>query len=1181
MNLSQAQYDAIHITDQNLIVVAGAGSGKTSVLVQRYLHLLDINPDWALNSIVAITFTQKAAAEMRARVRDAIARRTDDPTLDQAARALWRANLNVIDSARIGTIHALCADILRANAAEATIDPDFAVLDEVSANLLIDDVLEDYLRALADKHAPALALFERDDAKNIRDALKATMNASAILPDVSVDSFALWNRIWVRDASDRWTALLEQSLFWQAVNWQPEQGFPDDSDDKLMDVWRACFPLFDILRAGDNIPACVEVLGTLNDVIKLTGGKAGLWGGKETLETAKVQLLLIRETAKTFYDAIGVMPGEIDQRAAVDVGLWHQLIAGAKAAYASAKRALSALDFDDLESGARDLLSTYPHVQARYRREFRHVLVDEFQDTNATQWQIVTALADQTRGGSLFLVGDPKQSIYAFRGADVSVFEATRAAFSATPVGREIVMTTSFRTHRTLVDGFNHLFTAILTREAASVAQLYQVRYDAMDAARELPPDMRPPIELVLYDKSALIEDDGEGFQARRWEAQTLARRVREIVEIECWQIYDRTKGDHRPIRYGDIALLFQAMTHAPLYEEALKDAELPYITVAGRGYYDRQEVWDVLHVLNALYNPSDELSLAGALRSPMFALSDNALFALRLLPPSVDDKPMSLIEALEYAAKTPGLVAPEEQTVIVFAWTCIRDLRRIAGRVTIADLLRAILDSTGYLAILTGLPDGTRRRGNVEKLIDKAETSGKIGLGAFTRYLTDLTDNETREGEAALDAEAAIQLMTVHKSKGLEFPLVVLVDCSYRWRANDQAALIIDPECGLTPKMTLNDGEPEKPYAYRRADTIRKAREDAEKRRLLYVAATRAQDYVLISGAFDFKKDGELSLDGWMRWFNQPFGLQSMTWNDGAETVYPWGSVRLYLPTVHVNTLTPTNDVFEDFEFNQQDDVLVPPLLGVVKIERDAAARSLSVTQIGDLGGAIFGSPDNQRPVYRERWLRGVFYQAPGHIETVSDHHTRATARRIGDMVHQVLRVRQPDDDRGEIKRLIESLAWEQGIVDPLEREQAVTRAADLLAKMRDTDVLAWIRESRQCYRELPFTFKTERRTIFGAMDVLIERADGNWAVIDFKTDTFRGEGIISLATFAEKARRYALQVGVYAAAVNELIGVVPKTYIHYIRYRQTVEIKTDEWQTQLARLEEYIGSLIQDDER
>ena len=298
--------------------------------------------------------------------------------------------------------------------------------------------------------------------------------------------------------------------------------------------------------------------------------------------------------------------------------------------YRADKTERAALDFDDLEALTCDLLQD-DAVRDRYLgAEFRHVLVDEFQDTNAAQWAIIQRLADPAVPGCLFVVGDPKQSIYGFRGADVSVFEQVRGVIAAQGVA--VDLDCSFRSHRALVECQNALFERLLVRNAESPVSEYEVAFGGgMVAQRDAAPCDAPVIELVLIDKKRLTDDE-QDQAARRAEAREIARRLKQIVEVERRPIYDKQATLIRAIDYGDVALLLQALTHVTLYEEAFKAEGIPYLTIAGKGYFDRQEVWDLLNLLAALYNPADNLALAAALRSPLFSLSDDALLRLRRL---------------------------------------------------------------------------------------------------------------------------------------------------------------------------------------------------------------------------------------------------------------------------------------------------------------------------------------------------------------------------------------------------------------------------------------------------------------------------------------------------------------------------------------------------------------------
>ncbi|MEO8396182.1 MAG: UvrD-helicase domain-containing protein, partial [Chloroflexota bacterium] len=572
MPLTAAQHSAIHNHDENLIVVAGAGSGKTFVLVERYLALLERHPEWALNSLVAITFTQKAAQEMRDRVRVHLQRQVDQSEGEAADR--WATRLAAMDSARIDTIHGLCASILRGNAAEAGVDPGFEVLDEIEAGVLLDDALDDVFRALT-ADDPVLELFAEYGEQNVKRVTKQT----AILPELQPqtdDLFTEWLVQWVADshsAIGRFGAFLKSSNPFNPVG-----------VDALSDRWRVVSEVLGWFQQQAEQTEQVTLNDYLNQLLTVASltvpGKVHRdWG--DFAEESKGEFTAIRDFAKKTRDEIGDPPGEPDKRAAYLLPLWIALAAKVRAAYRLAKDEHGALDFDDLEGLTCDLFQD-DAVRARYLNvagagEFKHVLVDEFQDTNAAQWAIIRRLADPDQPGCLFVVGDPKQSIYGFRGADVSVFEQVKGVITAQ--GVTVDLDRSFRTHRRLVDCLNGLFEQILTQDANSLAREYEVVFGGgMQAERVQAPSDEPVLELLLLDKEQLKTSGfDEETTMREWEAQALAARIKALVEVERRLIFDKNAQVIRPMGYGDVALLFQAMTHVTLYEAALKAEGIPY----------------------------------------------------------------------------------------------------------------------------------------------------------------------------------------------------------------------------------------------------------------------------------------------------------------------------------------------------------------------------------------------------------------------------------------------------------------------------------------------------------------------------------------------------------------------------------------------------------------------------
>jgi ATP-dependent helicase/nuclease subunit A len=1159
--MTDSQQRAIYTHDRNLIVVAGAGSGKTYTLVNRYLALLDAHPDWPLNGLVAITFTRKAAQEMRDRVRRELETRYETAT-DPAQREAWGRRLRSMDSARIDTIHGLCTDILRANAAEAGVDPQFDVLDETQAAQLRDDALDSLLETLT---APVAQVFAIVNEQAVKDALKALIAAD--LRPLPTDLLADWEQ----RATAHLNTLVQAALFQDAYAYRNDSP-PGANDDKLLAHFKAITPFMDRIQdASAPFSDRLRALVAFHASQKAGNiGSRSFWGDDPKVIRKPLQDL--REALADWVQWIG--DPVIEQRSAELLPLWHELLTQAQAAYRQAKDSAGVLDFDDLERLTRNLLRAHPAVGARYRgAAFRHLLVDEFQDTNADQWAIIQALIDLEAPGSLFVVGDPKQSIYQFRGADVSVFEQVRGQILAAG-GESLDLARSFRTHAPLVAAFNHLFGAVLVKEPGGLAPEFEVAYGTpMEAARPEPPSTAPPLEVVLLEKTALPSDEDEA--ARRWEADAVARRLRALVKEEARPVFDRHLNATRPMRYGDIALLFQSTTHLPLYEAALKAHGLPYLTVAGRGYFNRQEVRDVINLLGALYNPADDLALAAALRAPLFNLSDEELLRLRLMR-NAEGERLPLWEALQSPAQT--------SEAIDSAAHILADLRAMAGRVTIADLLGTALDQTGYRATLTALPDGDRLRGNIDKLLDRARASGQITLGAFEAYLNDLSASEAREGEAVIEAGDAISLMTVHASKGLEFPLVVLVDSNWeRGKGGSSPPVIQDAHLGLAcqvPDTTDESLTPSSAYALIKAR--REAQAEAERKRLLYVAATRAQDYLLISAALNRKKQGDWEVKGWLKLLWGPLGLEDAEFaeDETVSLAQGWGPLPVTLLTKPSQAVDPTEITTQwDRDTIQRGQPLdgippaAPPLAQPVRIARASIARHLTATQIAQAGAARYDARQG------DQFRRDVLRAAPWRVETVvGQRENDVPMRIIGEMVHRVLKFAHLQETDDALNRILKSYAWELGVVEPGKQQSAMQEARLLLRRSRGDAIHQQVAGAAQVYRELPFVFRAEGRIIHGVLDVLFQRADGTWNVLDYKTNSLVSSGRKpSLDDLALHARRFHLQVGVYAAAVQaQLDGIVPDVYIHYIRYGQTVPIPTDQWRSALAGLDESIGGLL-----
>lgn len=1181
MSFTPHQQTAIATHDRNLIVVAGAGSGKTRVLVERYLSLLNAHPEWPLTALVAITFTQEAAQEMRVRVRQTLEKSLTQ-AIDPRAAQLLRERLAQMDTARIGTIHALCATILRANAAEAALDPGFAVLDEVRARLLLAQAVEAVLAELAvDDPDDLLRLAQAYDERELIETLATPSLIAQDFSSAPTDAETLlddWRR--------HWDSVAERAIERMRTEIAGHYHAPGTDGKSLSQRWQEVHDAYEALQLSDaSLAQQIDVLRALSG-ISLKVGRVS-----QDRQEEHDDLKYIVGVARGLIERIHPGPGDDDARAADLLLAWIALLRRVQVRYVALKQTESALDFDDLEQLTARLLREYPAVRERYRSgEFRHVLVDEFQDTNAAQWEIIQAIADVHQPGSLFVVGDPKQSIYGFRGADVSVFGQVRDQIT-TAYGQMVPLSRSFRTHRGLVNAFNALFAQIMRTDPASPVAAYQIAYDTpMDAHRDDLPQ-HASLNLLLVDGEA-ADDNGDRLNAeqkRQWEAYEIGSNLNQMV-AEGWPVQDKDSGQVRPMNYGDVALLFRSMTHVSLYENVFKVLQIPYVTLAGRGFYDRQEIWDVLNVLRVLVNPADDLALASALRSPLFALSDDLLLMLRMWRPEAGsaEGQLSLWQVLSQATREPG--TPEFEPVhlaqVGRAWDVLSALQQLAGRVTIAELLHHLLARTGYLAMLQGLPDGARRRRNVEKLLKIAEDSGLVTLAAFLPYIDSVQEADVREGEALLEAENAVRLMSIHRSKGLEFPVVCLVDAAASQHSRSTPLVMVDERYGICCKLRDEEtgavAEPQ-PFAYRMMVAEQKQREDAESLRLLYVAATRARDMLMISGVARQRKDG-WSAGGWLDQILAAAGIADE--GDGALLPIPGATDAL----LHI--AVPTYDPELPLRLQAGSaappglsvaDPIAPPLMQVVDQPRRALIGHITASQLIDLYEADQAKEPQERRKYRQRLVADSLEDgAVSAGPRTRPAKPRVTGRVIGNIVHEALRYWHLPETTPHLNNLLETYAWQQHLTDPADIDDAVSSARELLIRFEASALCDWVRQSKAgrfpVYHELPFMLRRTPRLIHGMIDLVFQRTSGEWVIVDYKT-SYVPKGHQPEALAQHMTDHFTLQVGAYAEALTQQLGGhLPEVYVHYVRYNHAVRVPAAMWREKFAALDAVIDDVLGD---
>ncbi len=1109
LGLDEKQHAAAASANRAVVVTAGAGSGKTRALVGRYLHLLE--QGYELRSLAAITFTDKAAREMRTRVRAEVeAWLSSEPG---ATHGVWDRARTELDAARISTIHSLCAEILRAHPAEAGVDPAFAVLSDAASSMLQAEAIERAFAAPAPVEDVLFDAFTQSELERMLQQLVSQPGFRSLAGGPALESWSAAVAAWldVRLADDAWRAALD-------ILAEHRARAPEDklelARQSVLSHWNAVTQA----RSRRDWDAVLGALAALRQAATATGGRKENWPAPD-LATMREAMRGVSE----HYDArlaplIGKGPEArwaLDGRVAACLPALESLAERARSVYQRLKDEREALDFDDLERRAESLLATHDAARRRWQEDIRAVLVDEFQDTNERQRRIVYALAGfgefdprerSAPAGRLFIVGDAKQSIYRFRGADVAVFSRVQEQLAASG-GQSVDLDTTYRAHHALVEVVNRLMAHILDTGADAGTQ--RIPFAALRAHRSAPgsPNMsgqaRPPyVELHV----GAGEDAPSG---RRAAAEALARRLAELRRDEGFE-------------WGHMALLFRSSTAFGVYEDAFEQAGIPFVTIAGRGFYGRPEVRDLLNALAAVADPADDLAVAGFLRSPAIGLSDAELFHLRYA--EADAAPRPLAAAL--ASQAAGSEACRR------AFDILSDLRALAGRASVAQVLKRLLDLADYGALLDaaarhGLPQASRMRRNVDKLLADAHDSAMTSLSEFLDHIRALRDVGVREGEAPVEAGGSVQLMTVHKAKGLEFPVVVVADAAYEHRGA-ASALLFDEDLGWLPGLR-EDGA--RPVMWQLARLSQQTKEEAESRRLLYVAATRAREKLIVSGHARRLKAGRLAWHGWLGALAEVIGLSEVEVEAGLAQPRSLPVSAEWADAPIGATLYPPHEPTQ-----RSEPVTITEQCEPAPVEPAEAAPDLvaPLPEFGAKRAAGGGGEGTTAPPARV-WRVVPRSRRPDGPTWV-----------VGLLVHQALRrwrfpePRNAAPGAATLEAFLRPFALDVGLTDAAEVDATLREARRLLERFQAHPLCAEIGRSERRH-EVPYTLPGDR----GVIDV-VYRAPSGWTVVDFKTDELRSE-----EQMWETIRRegYDRQVGRYVEALTGPLGVRPRALLVFLR--------------------------------
>lgn len=850
-------------------VTAGAGTGKTRAMTDRIIRLL--TGFERIEQALVLAFNEEAASEIRGRIYRAIMSELETAEGARLER-LTSLKENYSDNF-VSTMHAFFAKILRrfpnlvpGAGNDPGVDREYRVIEGFEADTLLLRSVDRILDETAfDSTAPLREDLQRWLMHRRRRALVGSAAKALIARRYDLQP---WMRRFLTTDID---ALLET--------------YRADAEQYIANLKEAFFKreqVLDLTRAIENCPPPKDGKDTMaaqranmleaaekRDSVRIrelftTGagkarsfgrvGSAAFWG-KETLERLRALMNEYAELVEAEPSLELAWDDELEREALETLKSLAKLAKAGGELYSRRKRIQNALDFNDLEGLAHGLIH-HPEGLRAFREQFRAVFIDEFQDTNRRQWDIFKHLGTDADGsvadaGKLFIVGDEKQAIYSFRGGEVDLFSQARGEFDP---NAELNLTANFRSLPNLILFFNRFFDSLLTGGASYEAEAQSLR--AGDAAT--PPKEGAPLQEGGCVFRFVLPDEKEKTRSR--EADAVARLIQDISE---GRQEDKFPGIADLIEASEpaIAVLFRRSTHQRLYEDALLRRGISFTASRGRGFFKRQEIRDLRNALRVINDPADEIAFAGFLRSPLIGCSDEGLL---FLSESSRGRLRSRLERLSDPAELNKL-SEEDAAALRKAQTLLSRWTEASRASGVADTLTAIIEESGMYAPMAMGVLGQQRVLNVEKFIDFARDWESVGSGAlvdFMRYLDALDAGFSDAGDADLPDGGSIQLLTVHRAKGLEWPVVILPDMDARFQyridaTNNWAGVAVGRLPGFggrdqfeaAAKITLDPEEKNapQPFMWEALNIENRKRTRAEEKRLLYVAFTRAKERLVL----------------------------------------------------------------------------------------------------------------------------------------------------------------------------------------------------------------------------------------------------------------------------------------------------------------------------------------------
>ncbi len=1206
MAWTNEQQAAIDSRGQTLLLSAAAGSGKTAVLVERIIRrLLDKEYPIDITELLVVTFTKAAAAEMRDRIGTALMKalsETKDPRVER--------QLALLPSAQISTLHAFCQHVIRKYFYTIDLDPAFSIAGEEELNLLRRQVLEDVFLSYYEDDEKASILYpladmfgsDRGDdilmdtvsrmytyARSLawpEHWLKEAARAYDVAPDAVIDDM-----VWAGPIKDAVRRILEEDAhLYDGVLYHLRQreAFAPACDTFVAE--QAALRQAAQARSWNDLSRFVRAIDfpRLKSLRKLSDDDKAVWERckkvrddvkKDVIKT--LQSVYFSATPEEWLDGMRAMKPVMD-------GLVTLTLDFAKA-YGAAKKEKGWIDFSDLEHFclqillAPDASPEHPVPSAaaeELRSQYEEVFIDEYQDTNGVQ-ELITRLVSGE--DNRFMVGDIKQSIYRFRLADPTLFLEKYQSFSRDEkaVQRCIDLGRNFRSVPVVLDAVNAVFSRAMTAEAAGMD--YGER-EKLYAGRQAPDDERwigGPVEVDIVPTPSDEEAD-DGSTAFEKECRFIAGRIGEL--LASGRMAARKDGTLEPLSYRHIVVLLRSMAgKADVLIQALQEGGIPSYAEQSGGYFAAVEVQVMLALLRCIDNPEQDLAMAAVLRSPLVGLDETALAGVRLAGDGTLWQNLPAFVAL----LPDGVDEKEDLQQFMAAFDSWRTYSRRHG---VAELLQRLYDDTAYVDFVGAMPGGDVRQANLKALYDRARQYEEAGFRGLFRYLQ-LMDKMKEDGldlapaKVVSEKEDVVRIMSIHKSKGLEFPVVFVADMGKAFNRRDtQDQILFHNRLGIG----LKQYDPEWRISYPTLIWSGIAAQlrwegTAEEERILYVAMTRARDQLILTG-----HSSHIDRD-WQRWTSHLNPAQAKSYFDWVmpAALAPFGAkadADYARPgaawQVRIAKAVPAGTVEEGaydgeprLEALRRGDLTGTPVPSWLDEQLSwqyaypqavRTAAKFSVSEVKRRYQELH-SDELQDEAALSVPAAAVIPPAPGEDDAfaalppwLAGEEAAVSGAQRGTALHKALQYITPaaDQTTATLRREIDAFV-RQGL---LSREEAKLVYVPVLAAFCQSDIGRRMAESPELHREYPFTVLLaggdplpetetgEQILIQGVIDCLF-REDDAWILVDYKSDR--------LETADAFRRRYAVQLALYKRAVEQITHrPVEETYIYSLHLQQEIRL-------------------------